>query len=84
MGQKVKKNQNIKLGSKHRCNKVVHIMMCNQNIFSFELTMNYFDCEKDKRKHNLVHAALEAQYLALISTCFVSVLTVIQIIYTIS
>ena len=44
--------------------------------------MNYFDCEKDKR--NLIHAALEAQYLALISSYAVSILTAIQVIHTIS
>ena len=72
MGQEIKKNHKIpafKLGLIHQCNKVMHIMMCNQNIFSFKLKMIYFDCEKDKRKRNLIHAALEAQYLALIS-CF--------------
>ena len=53
-------------------------------LVSFKLTMNYFDCEKDKRKHNLIQEASEVQYLALISSYAVSILTAIQTIHTIS
>ena len=34
-------------------------MIWNQNTFSFTLKMDYFDCEKDKRTHNLIHEASE-------------------------